>query len=74
MVENTEARWRAKTFLRGVAYFELSGCWIGTFAYGILHQLANSSTYFYTHKELSALKAYSGMRGKNMCLERCNKW
>lgn len=50
MVENTKATRRSKKLFKGKAYFDLSGCLVGTFAYGILHQLANSSTSYYTIK------------------------
>lgn len=48
MMENTKATRKFKKLFKRKAYFDLSGCLVGTFAYGTLHQLANSSTYYYT--------------------------
>lgn len=48
MVENTKATLRSKKLFEGMVYFDLSGCLVGTFTYGTLHQLATSSTYYYT--------------------------
>lgn len=49
MVENTKATPRSKKLFKGMAYSDLTGCLVGTFAYGILHQLASSFTYYYTY-------------------------